>query len=59
DYAVQITTDSPHFGGLSGATLEEAKSWCKLKPDAKAVTVYCDATIALPLIYAYLVDKIR
>ncbi len=57
DYAVQITTDSPQFGGLSGATLEEAKSWCKLKANAKAVTVYCDATIALPLIYAYLVDR--
>jgi deoxyhypusine synthase len=54
DYAIQITTDSPQFGGLSGATLEEAKSWCKLKSDAKAVTVYCDATIALPLLYAYM-----
>ncbi|MCS7130050.1 MAG: deoxyhypusine synthase [Archaeoglobaceae archaeon] len=56
DYAIQITTDSPHYGGLSGATLEEAKSWCKLKIDSKAVTVYCDATIALPLLYAYLLD---
>ncbi len=56
DYAIQITTDSPHFGGLSGATLDEAKSWCKLKEGAKAVTVYCDATIALPLIYARLMD---
>ncbi len=58
DYAVQITTDSPQFGGLSGATLEEAKSWCKLKAGAKAVTVYCDATIALPMIYAYLLSKL-
>ncbi len=57
DYAVQITTDAPHWGGLSGATFEEAKSWCKLKPEAKAVTVYCDATIALPMIYAYLLDN--
>lgn len=57
DYAIQITTDSPQFGGLSGATLEEAKSWCKLKKNAKTVTVYCDATIALPLICSYLVDK--
>ncbi|MCD6493702.1 MAG: deoxyhypusine synthase [Archaeoglobaceae archaeon] len=57
DYAIQITTDSPHWGGLSGATLEEAKSWCKLKENAKAVTVYCDATIALPLIYSYLKFK--
>ncbi|MBO8179218.1 MAG: deoxyhypusine synthase [Archaeoglobus sp.] len=59
DYAVQITTDSPQWGGLSGATLEEAKSWCKLKPDAKAVTIYCDATIAFPLLYAYLLDSLK
>lgn len=57
DYAIQVTTDSPQWGGLSGATLEEAKSWCKLKSNAKAITVYCDATIALPLLHAYLVDK--
>ncbi|MCS7143833.1 MAG: deoxyhypusine synthase [Archaeoglobaceae archaeon] len=56
DYAIQITTDLPQYGGLSGATLEEAKSWCKLKSNAKAVTVYCDATIALPMLYAYLLD---
>ncbi len=56
DYAVQITTDSPQWGGLSGATLDEAKSWCKLKERAKTTTVYCDATIALPLIYGYLLD---
>ena len=59
DYAIQITTDSPHFGGLSGATLDEAKSWCKLKESAKAVTVYCDATIALPMIYAYLKERVE
>jgi len=59
DYAIQITTDSPQWGGLSGATLSEAKSWCKLKENAKTVTVYCDATIALPLIYAYVLDKNR
>ena len=59
DYAIQITTDSPQWGGLSGATLSEAKSWCKLKENAKTVTVYCDATIALPLIYAYILDKNR
>ncbi|RLI81741.1 deoxyhypusine synthase [Archaeoglobales archaeon] len=58
DYAIQITTDSPQWGGLSGASLEEAKSWCKLKPNAKAVTVYCDATIALPMLYSYVLDNI-
>ncbi|MEM4472640.1 MAG: deoxyhypusine synthase [Archaeoglobaceae archaeon] len=58
DYAIQITTDSPQFGGLSGATLEEAKSWAKLKKDAKTVTVYCDATIALPILFCYLLDSV-
>ena len=57
DYAIQITTDSPQWGGLSGATLDEAKSWCKLSEGAETVTVYCDATIALPLIYGFLVDR--
>lgn len=57
DSAIQITTDSPQWGGLSGATLSEAKSWCKLKSEAEEVTVYCDATLALPFIYAYLVEK--
>lgn len=50
DYAIQITTDTPQFGGLSGATLEEAKSWGKVSRRAKICTVYCDATIALPIL---------
>lgn len=50
EYVVQITTDSPHWGGLSGATLEEAVSWGKVAPKAKKRAVYVDATIALPLI---------
>jgi deoxyhypusine synthase len=54
DYALQITTESPQTGGLSGATLEEAKSWGKIGEKAKTVTVYCDVTIALPIIMAAL-----
>ena len=49
-YAVQITTDSPQWGGLSGATLEEGISWGKEAVGGRIVTVYCDATIALPII---------
>jgi len=49
-YAIQIITDPPHWGGLSGCTLEEAQSWGKIAPDAKKVSLYCDATIALPLL---------
>ena len=50
EYIVQFTTDSPQWGGLSGATLEEAVSWGKVAPKAKKKTVYVDATIALPLV---------
>lgn len=52
DYAVQLTMDPPQTGGLSGATLDEARSWGKLEPDAANVSVYGDATITLPLVIA-------
>jgi deoxyhypusine synthase len=49
-YAIQVTTDAPHWGGLSGCSFEEAQSWGKIARSAKKVAVYCDATIALPLL---------
>jgi deoxyhypusine synthase len=52
DYAVQLTMDPDHTGGLSGATLEEARSWGKLRKSAENVTVVGDATITLPLVVA-------
>jgi deoxyhypusine synthase len=58
-YAAQITTDAPQWGGLSGATLREAISWGKIKEEAKTSICYCDATIALPLIVAYLMAKTK
>jgi len=59
-YAVQFTTDAPHWGGLSGATLSEAVSWGKIRPSNKnMVTVYSDATITFPLTIAYLLGQIR
>jgi deoxyhypusine synthase len=61
DYFIQITTDAPHWGGLSGATPSEAVSWGKIKPDQlnSTVVVYSDSTIALPLLTAYAVSKAR
>jgi deoxyhypusine synthase len=44
--------DRPEPGGLSGATLEEAKSWGKLAPRAKIVTVIGDVTVIFPMIVA-------
>ncbi|MDP2628384.1 MAG: deoxyhypusine synthase [Nanoarchaeota archaeon] len=52
DYGIQITTDRQEPGGSSGAPLKEGISWGKMKKDADFVDVFCDATIALPLIYA-------
>ncbi|KPV61515.1 MAG: putative deoxyhypusine synthase [Candidatus Bathyarchaeota archaeon BA1] len=52
DSAIQITMDRPEPGGLSGAPLEEAISWGKMKPEGKSVTVIGDATIIFPIIIA-------
>jgi deoxyhypusine synthase len=49
-YALQVVTDVPHFGGASGASLEEAQSWGKVSENAARVSVQADATIALPLV---------
>jgi deoxyhypusine synthase len=58
DRAIQITMDRPEPGGLSGATLKEAISWGKVKPEGKEVTVICDVTIAFPLIVAAALEAI-
>jgi deoxyhypusine synthase len=52
DYAVQLTMDPPQTGGLSGATLDEARSWGKLEKAARNASVYADATITLPIVVA-------
>lgn len=57
-YAIQISTDMPQWGGLSGATLKEAISWKKVDVEARRCVVYCDATIALPLIVQYVLDSL-
>lgn len=58
-YAIQITTDSPQWGGLSGCTLEEAISWGKIASEGKRVTCYCDATIALPIITHAINERVK
>ena len=59
DYAVQITMDRPEPGGLSGAPLEEAISWSKVKPEGETVNLICDVTIAFPLIVAAALEKLE
>lgn len=58
-YAVQITTDSPQWGGLSGCTFEEAVSWGKEDPEGDLVQCYCDASIALPIVSHALAERLK
>lgn len=58
-YGVQVTMDRPEPGGSSGAELREGISWGKLSPNAKFVDLICDATIAMPIIYAALRERIN
>jgi deoxyhypusine synthase len=49
-YAIQVVTDMPQWGGLSGCTFEEAQSWGKIAHDASMITCNCDSTIAMPIL---------
>jgi len=58
DYFIQLTTDSPQWGGLSGATPSEARSWGKVK-DAfiNNVVVYSCASLTFPLLAQYVLIR--
>ena len=58
-YGIQVTTDEPQWGGLSGCTFEEAQSWRKIAPDASFVTANVDATIGMPIIVSALAEKAK
>ncbi len=57
DYAIQYTTDAPHWGGLSGCTFDEAISWGKESGGTIQVQCHVDATIALPLVISALISS--
>ncbi|MDG6244425.1 MAG: deoxyhypusine synthase [Methanolobus sp.] len=59
EYAIQYTTDVPHWGGLSGCTFDEAVSWGKIAKEAKKIQVFVDATIALPIVTHALHEKTK
>lgn len=59
DAGIQITMDRPETGSLSGAPLEEAKSWSKAKHGSNLETVIGDVTIIFPLIVVNALDKIE
>jgi deoxyhypusine synthase len=61
DYFMQFTDARPDTGGLSGATPHEAVSWSKVDPGklSNAIVCYCDSTIAMPIVIAYLQAKAK
>ncbi|MEM2910658.1 MAG: deoxyhypusine synthase family protein [Nitrososphaerota archaeon] len=58
-YAIQITTDREEHGGLSGARLEEAKSWGKVMVEGMIANVCLDMSIALPLLVLAFEEWVR
>ncbi len=61
DYFLQCTDARPDTGGLSGATPAEAVSWGKVDPETlpDCVVAYVDSTIALPLLAAYCLSRVK
>jgi deoxyhypusine synthase len=56
-YAIQVSTAIPMDGGLSGSTLNEAVAWGKIKDETRNVMVFSEASIGLPLLYCYLLER--
>jgi deoxyhypusine synthase len=58
DYLVQFTDAHPDTGGLSGATLQEGKSWGKIKSaHVGNVIVYGDSSVYFPILVAFILAE--
>ncbi len=60
-YGVRICPEPVHWGGLSGCTYSEGVSWGKFVSPAEGgmfAEVYCDATIAWPLLVRAVLEEI-
>ncbi len=56
-YAIQMTTDAPHWGGLSGSTLAEAQSWGKINKQADFSMAFVEPSVSLPLVFGSAFQK--
>ncbi len=59
DYGVYITSVSEYDGSLSGARPKEAITWNKLNPIAKNSFIITDATIVIPILYAFVEESLN
>ncbi|MBO3769480.1 MAG: deoxyhypusine synthase [Candidatus Brockarchaeota archaeon] len=57
DYVVSFTTAYEFDGSLSGARLEEAISWKKVKENASIALIHADITLVLPILLAAVYEK--
>ena len=60
-YAIQYTSDAPHWGGLSGCTYSEGVSWGKMVPPKEGgqfAEVMADATVAWPIILKAVMERL-
>lgn len=55
-YFCQISDSTTSYGSYSGAVPNEKITWGKLTPEAPKFIVESDATIVVPLIFAYLLN---
>ena len=61
-YGVRVCPEPDHWGGLSGCTYQEGVSWGKFQPPEQGgrfAEVFCDATIALPLLVKGLQERLN
>ena len=58
-YSVRVHTATEYDGGLSGCTTSESKSWGKYALDSDYVSVWCEATIALPILVTGLLQRLK
>ena len=60
DFIIQLTDARPDTGGLSGATLQEGKSWGKIKTSHTGnVIVYGDTSVYFPILCSYLLSECK
>lgn len=56
-YFAQISDSTTSYGSYSGAVPNEKITWGKLEKDTPKFIIESDATIVVPLIFAYILDK--
>ena len=56
-YAIQFVVDAPHWGGLSGCTFDEAKSWDKMVDDFQGAQVFLEASVGFPLLAKAVLER--